>query len=167
MLEAWRELPDVALRIAGTGPMAQQVRDFAASHSNVEYVGMITPAEVAELMRGAIATLLPSTWDEPSPVVVAQSFSVGTPVIASDFGSRHETVVHGKTGLVYPGADVKELVRQVRWAANRQPQVLSMVTAARREYELKFSSMANHKRLMAAYEETLERKGRREVAALV
>ncbi len=137
------------------------MRDFAASHSEVDYLGMKSPVEVAELMRGAIATLLPSTWDEPCPVVVAQSFSVGTPVIASDFGSRHETVVHGKTGLVYPGSDVKEFARQVRWAANHQRQVLSMVPAARSEYEQKFSSTTNHERLMTAYEETLERKGSR------
>ncbi len=155
MIDAWRELPDVALKIAGAGPLEEEVRAFSASHPKVEYLGTLPATEVPELMRGAIATILPSTWAEPSPVVLVQSFSVGTPLIASDFGSRHESVTHGKTGLTFPGAEIGKLVSLVRWANEHPQECQQMGAAAREKYEQSFSLSANHARLMECYEEAL------------
>lgn len=155
MIDAWRALPDVALKIAGAGPLEKEVLAFAASHPNVEYLGTLPAAEVPELMRGAIATVLPSTWDEPSPVVLIQSFSVGTPMIASDFGSRHQSVTHGETGLVFPGTEIEIFASLVRWANEHPEECRRMGAAARKKYEKSFSIAANHARLMACYEEAL------------
>lgn len=155
LIEAWRHLPGVPLRIAGAGFMEADVRAFAATNPCVQYVGMLPRDSVPDLMRGAIATLLPSTWDEPSPVVLVQSLSVGTPVIASDLGSRKETITHGETGLVFKDRDVPEFVRLVRWAVDHPTECRAMAAAARKRYEEKYSIAANHARLLEIYEQTL------------
>jgi glycosyltransferase involved in cell wall biosynthesis len=65
---------------------------------NSEHVGIVTGAEKAALLAGALATLVPTTYLEPFGGVAVESMLSGTPVIATDWGAFTETVVHGVTG---------------------------------------------------------------------
>ena len=159
LLDAWSapDLPE--LRIAGAGPLAGRVRQAAARHPAIRYVGMLSPDGVSELMGGAIATVIPSAWDEPSPVVMVQSFCAATPVIASDHGHRSESVDHRVTGLVYPTGDREGLRREIEWAATHRQACRALGAAARRLYEDRYTIEANGARLIEIYADTLNRAG--------
>src|SRR5690606_3473151 len=67
LLDAWHRHPDGALgplRIAGDGPLAGLVRARAATRGDIEYLGQVAPAEVANQIRRAAVVVVPSTWDE-------------------------------------------------------------------------------------------------------
>jgi glycosyltransferase involved in cell wall biosynthesis len=66
--------------------------------AKIEQVGVISPADRAQLMGGAMATLCPSTFLEPFCGVQIESMLCGTPVISSDWGAFAEYNIHGKTG---------------------------------------------------------------------
>jgi glycosyltransferase involved in cell wall biosynthesis len=66
----------------------------------IEFQGEANHAQKSELMGNAIATLFPITWREPFGLVMAESMTVGTPVIAINMGSAPEVIVHGKTGFL-------------------------------------------------------------------
>ncbi|WP_017652395.1 glycosyltransferase family 4 protein [Fortiea contorta] len=66
----------------------------------IEYLGEVSHREKAELLGNAAATLFPITWQEPFGLVMIESMATGTPVIAMNFGSVPEVIVHGKTGFV-------------------------------------------------------------------
>lgn len=155
LLEMWSApgMPD--LRIAGAGPLVEAVREAAERHPAIKYVGMLPSDGVSALMGEAIATLIPSAWDEPSPVVMMQSYCAGTPVIASDRGQRSESVGHRQTGLVFPVGDWHALRREVDWAATHPDACRTLGVAARRRYEERYSIEASHARLMEIYGETL------------
>ncbi len=151
MLEAWGKAGMPALRIAGAGPMEGAVREAAERNPAVRYVGMLRPEEVFGLMAGAKATLVPSTWDEPSPVVMMQSFSVGTPVISSDLGRRGEIVGDGGCGVVFLSGSAAGLEAAVRRVEGAEQERREMGRAARRVYEEQYSLEAGARVLMGIY----------------
>ncbi|MCL2095116.1 glycosyltransferase [Candidatus Saccharibacteria bacterium] len=63
---------------------------------DVEYVGFLQGEEKLELIRGAVATVVPSRFMEPFGMVAIESLALGTPVIASKNGALPEIV--GKRG---------------------------------------------------------------------
>lgn len=71
---------------------------IAITGPNVEYVGVVTGTEKAELLAGAYALLSPSIYLEPFGGVAVEAMLSGTPVIATDWGAYTETVVNGVTG---------------------------------------------------------------------
>jgi glycosyltransferase involved in cell wall biosynthesis len=67
----------------------------------IEYVGFLkTDKEKNEFYGNAIATLVPSTWDEPFGMVAIESLASGTPVIALKSGALEEIVKDKKTGFL-------------------------------------------------------------------
>ncbi|MEO8605345.1 MAG: glycosyltransferase [bacterium] len=151
LLAAWSRLPDVPLHIAGDGALAPTVRDFAARHARVRYLGQLAEHEAQAQMRGAVATIVPSLWDEPSPLVIPESYAAATPVIAADTGSRAETVTAGTTGLVFPAGDAAGLAECVGTALAQPEAWRAMGNAARARYEALHSASASYAHLMAIY----------------
>ncbi len=99
---------------------------------HVEYVGEINEAEKQEFLGNAYATLFPIDWPEPFGLVMIESMSVGTPVIAFSCGSVPEIMDNGKSGFVVE--DIDEAVLAVE-------SVRSIDRAAcRRQFEERFSS---------------------------
>jgi glycosyltransferase involved in cell wall biosynthesis len=64
-----------------------------------EYIGPVGPEKRAELMGGAIATIMPTLYIEPFGNVNIESQTCGTPVITTDWGAFTETVLEGVTGF--------------------------------------------------------------------
>ena len=103
LLECWMHGPDLPLlKIAGGGPLQDEVRQAAATLKNVEWLGCRSSEEVLDLMRNATALLCPSQWYEGMPRVVIESLAVGTPVIASCIGCYPEMIVDGDSGALFP-----------------------------------------------------------------
>ena len=69
-------------------------------HPLVTYVGEVGGKEKRELLENASALLFPIDWPEPFGLVMIESFSCGTPVIAYGHGSVPEIVEDGVTGFI-------------------------------------------------------------------
>lgn len=83
----------------------------------------LTKQEIAHLMQGAQAFLMTINWLEPFGLVMAESMSCGTPVIAFKRGSVPEIVIDGKTGFVVEPEDgVKGLVEAVNKLGHIKPE---------------------------------------------
>lgn len=121
LLECWRSGPDLPpLRIVGTGPLQDEVRDTAAALPNVEWLGGKSSDEVMELMGRAKATLCPSLWYEGMPRVVIESLAVGTPVVASNIGCYPEMIADGEWGALFPAGDAGSLLSRIRALESRK-----------------------------------------------
>ncbi len=53
--------------------------------------------------------VLPSLFGEGMPMVILEAMATGVPVVASDVEGIPEVLGHGKSGLVVPAGDVKQL----------------------------------------------------------
>ena len=73
--------------------------------------GPIAPAAVPDLLAGATALVMGSTWPENAPLVCLEARAAGCPVIAPRIGGIPELVQHGVDGLLYEAGDVTALAR--------------------------------------------------------
>lgn len=89
------------LRVAGAG--GKQVgKDIVAPEITVkdaEYIGPVNVKERAELLAGAKALLVPTTYIEPFGGCAVEAMMCGTPAITTDWGAFTETVEHGVSGF--------------------------------------------------------------------
>ena len=153
LLEAWRKLgAELPLQIAGDGPMGPQVERAAAESGQVRWLKWLPRAEILQKMKDASLLVLPSTWYEGFPMILAEAFAIGLPVIASDLGSMSSIVDHRRTGLHFRAGCSSDLVDQVRWLRAHPAEAALMRTQARREYEGKYTGETNYAQLIGIYE---------------
>ncbi len=145
-------LTTAQIDIIGEGPLEADLK--VGAPNNVRFLGVKTRREVQERLAKARALVLPSICYEGFPMTLAESFSAGTPVIASHLGSLVELIEDGVTGLhVRPGnaKDLASAITQVA-ASNRIDQ---MGIAARRTYKTRFTESKALAILESTYNEVL------------
>lgn len=86
------------LKIVGTGPEEESLKAIAGS--TVEFLGSVSDEELASLYAGAKALLF-CALDEDFGMVPVEAMAAGTPVVALGQGGVLETVVDGKTGVLF------------------------------------------------------------------
>jgi glycosyltransferase involved in cell wall biosynthesis len=139
------------LKIVGDGPEADAVKRATARSENIQWLGRRSSADVYGLMQSAVAVVLPSEWYEGFPVVVAEAFATGAPLIASRIGGLAEIVEHGRTGILFPPGDADALAETLQWVYEHPSNMAAMRRNARAEYESKYTAEQNYRQLMDIY----------------
>jgi glycosyltransferase involved in cell wall biosynthesis len=117
LIPAMKALPDVDLRIAGTGLYEPVLRALAEGLPNVRFEGLLGGHELSRLFRGARAVVVPSLFPETFGYVVLEAFAVRTPVVVHRGGGAIlETGAESGGGLAY-GTET-ELIDAVRAVVN-------------------------------------------------
>jgi len=151
LLFAWKsgKLP-YRLKIIGDGPMAEEVRAYAATVTNVEYSGLLSQEAVYREMARAKFLVFPSEWYETFGRTVIEAFSQGTPVLAADLGAVRELVEEGVTGYKFPPGDVDALIAGVlRFSAGKDYETMRL--NCRRLFLSRFTAGTNYELLMEIY----------------
>jgi glycosyltransferase involved in cell wall biosynthesis len=94
VVDAFRELPDHRLIIAGEGPERESLE--ARATGNVEFVGQVGDDRLIPLMQRCAALVFPSRDD--FGLVPVETMACGRPVLAFAGGGALETVAPGTTG---------------------------------------------------------------------
>ncbi|WP_214103542.1 glycosyltransferase [Acrocarpospora catenulata] len=121
------------LVVAGDGPERRALETLAeqVAPGRVTFVGRQPREAVLDLMRSAIALVLPSRWYENQPMTILEAFSCGVPVIGTSMGGIPELVTDGATGRLI-AADVPMELASAALALIRDPKgALAMGQAAR------------------------------------
>ena len=113
LLRTWSLLgSDARLVIVGEGPQGESLRTVAPE--GVEFRGEVPPAEVAGILEGARALLVPSRWYEAAPRTIIEAYAAGVPVVASRFGALPELVQEDVTGFLAQPDDAESWADQIR-----------------------------------------------------
>ena len=86
------------LKVVGSGKMLDSLQQMAGH--TVEFLGAVSDQELSDLYAGAKALLYPVEHEDFGMVPV-EAMLYGTPVIAHNSGGPKETVINGKTGVVF------------------------------------------------------------------
>jgi glycosyltransferase involved in cell wall biosynthesis len=156
VLDAWEGL-DYPLRMMGDGPMADLVRERAEKDPNMTLIGWKPMEVLIDELRRAEFLMMPSTWYEGFPVMLALSLANGLPLIASRLGAMGEVVQDGKTGLLFTPGDAADLREKVIWAFEHPEAMREMGRNARADFDRKYSADANYAILMDIYEAAIKK----------
>lgn len=167
MLEAWKNLREIPLKIRGEGQLEGEVKHRIQAYnlSNmVKVIGRLSKEELMETIKGAQFLIWPSEgYYETFGYVAVESFSCGVPVITSHIGVQKEMVTDGLTGLHFRPGDPLDLAEKVKWAWEHPNEMAEMGNNARREYEEKYTAEGNYHMLVDIYQRTIKvRRGRAE-----
>lgn len=149
LIEAWKDL-DVEIDVIGsTGPMVDAVKAAASRYFNP--IGFVDDAALSAAMRRSAFIVMPSIVYEGFPMVVAESFAAGLPIIASRLGALEELVEDHVTGLHFDPGDPADLAAKVRWARDNTDEMLVMGRRARETYLQRYTPQANYAQIMEIY----------------
>ena len=149
LLKAWElfEPKDEKLVICGTGPMESWCREFTQKRrlKNVEFKGFVENKIVKQMIGESKALVLPTKWYEGFPMTIVESYSVGTPVLASDLGNAGSLVEEGKSGLKFQADSPESLCEALKKAA-------VSFKGMDETYINKYSEESNYEQLRNIYE---------------
>jgi glycosyltransferase involved in cell wall biosynthesis len=152
MIEAWKQLPQVKLLVAGDGPLYDQAQHAASrTGGHVKLLGQLTAEQALARIKGACFLVFPSRWYEPFGMGLLEAAACGVPAIATRIGAIPELVHHGQTGLLFDPENFNELVERAGWAWAHPEEMEEMGTAARQMYLQRFTAEKNYEVLMDVY----------------
>jgi glycosyltransferase involved in cell wall biosynthesis len=151
LLDAAALVPDVPVRIAGTGPSLEVIKKCAPS--NVTFIGQLDKESLTREMLAWRAVVMPSLWYENCPYGILEAFALGLPVVGSDIGGIKELV--GGYGVLFPAAEVKALARGIRELWENSERCTQLGKTAREFVAQEYSPEKFISAIMAILEEAV------------
>ena len=153
LLQAWRKLGRIPLKLVGGGPNEGEVyRIIQESRlANVELFGWLPRDQVFAMMKKARCLIFCSEWFETFGLTMIEAFACGVPVVATRLGAMAEIVEEGRTGLLFTPGDTDDLSTKVEWAFTRPQEMAQMGRRARQEFEAKYTADRNREMLLNIY----------------
>jgi len=97
-VEVFNKHPDLKLIIAGTGSAEQKLK-AAATSPNIKFLGYQDDDAITKLYSDSRAFIFPG--EDDFGITAVEAMSCGKPVLAINKGGSRETVVDGKTGILF------------------------------------------------------------------
>ncbi len=110
---------DYELRIYGE-PSSGEAKEYlrkaleGKNPERVRYLGSFPHQEIARIYAELDVLVIPSLWEENSPLVLLYALHTKTPVIASRVGGITELVAEGEAGRLFGVGQVEELTARLR-----------------------------------------------------
>ncbi len=156
LIKAWKNFPDLYLKIVGTGDLEKEIRDFINTNkiNNINLLGYKYGVELKEIIENAKFVIVPSEWYENNPMSLIESFSEGTPVIGAEIGGIPELVKNGITGFLFKPKNIDSLIQSIKKAENlSKPDYINISKNAYKFAKENFNSEIYYKRLINIYKE--------------
>jgi len=102
ILKGLNDIRELKILISGSGSTEQWEslkREFNLN-DNFNFLGKLDYCAVNSLLKDSTLTVSPSLWPEPFSRIVHESFSHGTPVIATDVGGQSEAIKKSEGGIL-------------------------------------------------------------------
>jgi glycosyltransferase involved in cell wall biosynthesis len=97
----------------------------------IRFAGVSDPQNPYPALSAFDVIVIPSLWDENSPLVIHEAHAAKRPVIASNVGGIPELIRDGIDGILVPPDDVTALADALDMLANHPEQLLEMSQQAK------------------------------------
>ncbi len=164
LIEAWANIPNAKLVIAGDGPLRTEkekiVKDL--NLKNIIFLGNVPSLKIPDIIRNASFLITPSEWYENYPYSIMEAFSQGKPVIGSRIGGIPEMVIDGITGLLFNPGDKNDLTDKIRWLLAHPAQGKILGLNAYEFARKKFNPSDHYREIIELYD--CAQKGHKKIA---
>lgn len=93
-------MPDIPITVVGEGSLRTAVAECSRRLPNLMFAGRRTPAEARSAVQAARVLVVPSTVEDPGPLVALEAMAAGTPIVAYPRGGLAEYVDDAGAGQV-------------------------------------------------------------------
>lgn len=145
----------VRLRIAGTGPLENTIKQKIAEEKGFEKTtleGFKKGDELFKLIGEASLSVTPSEWWENLPFSIVESFALATPAIGSNIGGIPELVTTDRGALFEP-KNKEELREKLTELMSDSEKLEEMGKAARKFIFANMNEEAYYKKIIKIYKE--------------
>lgn len=155
LISAFNNLPNLKLKIVGSGPMAEQLKSIAGE--NIEFCGYQSGDTLKQTIRGSKAIVVPSEWYENNPMTIIEASAAGVPTIGARIGGIPEIVPEGKNGYTFTPRSISELTDAITKLESLSIEQYSEMSRNCRLFaEENFSEKALYSKIMNFYTSILE-----------
>jgi len=153
LIRAFEQLPHVLLKVIGTGPQEQELRDYVRGKGigNIEFLGFKSGDEKWQLLRNSLCLILPSEWYENFPVTVLEAYMAAKPVVASRMGGLPDIVDDGKSGLLFEAGKVSELAEKIQTLVKDPASAARLGAYGRVLSETRYGPEQGYRNLMSIF----------------
>jgi glycosyltransferase involved in cell wall biosynthesis len=155
LAQARSQVPNVALDVAGRGPLAPALKAYVRElglDDAVRFLGFVAPVD--EAIEECAILVVPSLG-EGFGMVALEAMERARPVVASAVGGLPEIVADRETGLVVPAGDAEALADAIVALAGDLPRAAEMGRAGRVRALEQFTPARCVERVEALYEREL------------
>ncbi len=110
-----KSVPNLKVYIAGSGSQEGKLKNLVKRlklEEHVEFLGFISTEEKFKYYRRCKIVVVPSRWDA-MPTTLLEAMASGKPVVASAVGGIPDTIVDGKTGLLFESENAEDLADKI------------------------------------------------------
>jgi len=154
LVKAFKKIKNLKLRIVGTGPLEQALRDYIQEQQikNIVIDGFKQGNEKNNILRDSLFMVFPSEWYEHFPIVLLEAFAFGKPVVASNIGNMPLIVENGKSGLHFKAGSVDDLVDKIKTLTQNPSEITRMGQYARKKIETSYTPDVNYEILKSIFQ---------------
>jgi len=135
----------------------RRVREMAEPLSTVKLIGHIPHEQLPALLQTMDIGVVPSTYEDPFPLVPLEMMACGLPVVAFAVGGLKEALLDGQTGFLVENRNVAALARALETLIDNHQLRLQMGANARRHVEQHFTWDRHVDQLLTIYEQIIRR----------
>jgi glycosyltransferase involved in cell wall biosynthesis len=128
LLKAFKNLPELPLKILGEGPMDRELLEYARLHhmKNVSFEGFVDGNLKREMLKKALFLVFPSECYESFGYTIIEGYACGVPAVASDIGGARELVQEGNTGFLFQAGNPVDLQENISKIMSDRQQLMKM-----------------------------------------
>ena len=150
LIKAWRLLDKkIDLDVCGEGPLLDKLNKL--NDKNIKFLGNLSKNEIRDKLHNSKFLIFPSEWYESFPMTILEAFREGTLVLASNIGSIKSIIKDKYNGILFEPGNQNDLIKKVKWILDNQIECNQICINAKREFDIKYSSKSNYKKLIDLY----------------
>ena len=151
-----RQRPELRLLVAGPGDRADLYDDIPADlHARVEFLGRVSEADKARMLRSVDVYVAPNTGGESFGMILTEAMAAGAPIAASDLDAFRRVLDGGRAGALFPTGDagaLTELLAELLDDPERRTELAAAARTAVKAFD--WPSVAN--RVLEVYATAIE-----------
>jgi len=154
-----REIPNIRFSIIGRGDYFNHLLDLVKElklEQKVTFHGYVSEKEKIKMLRKAHLLVHPS-YKEGWATPVIEANACATPAVGSDAIGVRETIIHGKTGYIYPMGNYKEMAKYIKIILNN-PKLRMVLSANAMKWARNFDWSQTEERFKAVVQQLITSK---------
>lgn len=149
LINVWNEIEDFELHIYGDGPYREYVENAVKGNKNIKFYGFKSQKEIFMDLIKSQGLLMTSQCYEGFPMNIAETLSLGVPVLSSNIGNQSDIIKKSKAGCLYIINDKNSFKKQLNNIVKNNKEYSDNALKYYNEY---LSEKKNYEVLMNIYE---------------